>query len=221
MSDSADWSPRASILAVVATLAAYNALVNEALPAAWHGVAAALAALVLWWIARRAGLDGEALGLARSRIRSGLRWGAAASGAVVAGIATLAALPTTRSNFEDASIGAMDRSSLVWEMAVRIPTVTAGFEELAFRGVLLGVLLLAVPLRWAVVIQAVLFGLWHVLPTHGPGVSWGEIVVAVGFTAVAGVVFAVLRLRSRSLLAPWLLHTATNSATMLAAWLVT
>jgi len=221
VSDSADWSPRGSIAAVVATLVAYNAIVNEALPAAWHGVAAALTALLLWWVARRAGLDGEAIGLSRSRVRSGLLWGAAASAVVVAGIATLAAIPATRSSFEEASIGAMESSSLVWETVVRIPTVTAGFEEFAFRGVLLGVLLLAMSLRWAVVVQAVLFGLWHVLPTHGPGSSWGEVVVAVGFTAIAGVVFAVLRQRSQSLLAPWLLHTATNSVTMLAAWLVT
>lgn len=221
MGDSAIWSPRAAIAAVVATLVAYNTVVNEALPTTVHGVAAALTALLLWWIAGRAGIDGEVMGLGRSQVRSGLLWGAGASTIVVAGIASLGAFTATRSNFEDASIGAMDGSSLIWEVGVRIPIVTAGFEEFAFRGVLLSVLALAMTARWAVVVQAVLFGLWHVLPTHGPGVSWGEVVIAVGFTAIAGVVFATLRQRSRSLVAPWLLHTATNSTTMLTAWLVT
>lgn len=208
------------IVAVVVVLAGYNALVNEVLPSAFDGVAAVVTAGLLWWVAARAGLDAAALGLARDRVRSGLVWGGSVSALVVAVIAVLGVVPATRSNFEDDAIGALEVSSLVWETAVRIPAVTAGFEEFAFRGVLFGLLVLTMSVRRAAIVQAVLFGLWHVLPTHGPDSSWGEVAVAVGFTAAAGIGFAFLQWRSRSLLAPWLVHTATNSATMLTAWLV-
>jgi membrane protease YdiL (CAAX protease family) len=69
----------------------------------------------------------------------------------------------------------------------------------------------------ATVVPGVMFGLWHVLPSLGvgnagaeSGVRWPALVGTVVFTGLAGLVFGELRRRSGSLLAPALLHWATN-----------
>lgn len=221
MSDGSDRTTQRAILGVIALLAAYNALVNEVLPEAVHGVAAACTGLLLWRVGRRAGLSADAVGVGRDGVRAGVGWGLATAAAVVVAIAVIGTLPATQSNFEDASVGALELPSVLWEVAIRIPTVTAGFEEFAFRGVLFALLVLVMPVRRAAIVQAALFGLWHVLPTHGPGSTWADVALAVGFTSVAGIVFAALRWRSGSVIAPLLLHTATNGATLVTAWLVT
>ena len=73
--------------------------------------------------------------------------------------------------------------------------------------------------------SSTVFGVWHVLPTlnsldTNPGASAtaGSVVLqagAVAFvvlaTGVAGGFFSWLRLRSGSILAPWLTHTGFNS----------
>jgi membrane protease YdiL (CAAX protease family) len=78
-----------------------------------------------------------------------------------------------------------------------------------------------------------LFGLWHVLPaldlarTNNAVAGSGRrarlavaVVGTVAFTAAAGVLFGELRRRSGSLLAPMLLHWATNAAGVLGSALV-
>ncbi len=208
------------VLVVVAVLAAYNVIVNEVLANTYHGLVALATTALLWELARRAGLRPDDLGLDRAHLFRGLAWGSVVSGVIVAVIALVATVPATRENLDDDSVGAMAVGSLLWELIVRIPLVTAAFEEFAFRAVLLGLLLGVLTPRVAIVLQAVLFGLWHVLPTHGPGSTWAEVAVAVGFTTVAGLLFAFVRIRSSSLAAPVLVHGATNATTMLAAWIV-
>jgi membrane protease YdiL (CAAX protease family) len=91
----------------------------------------------------------------------------------------------------------------------------------------------------ATLASACLFGLWHVLPaldlarthtsvrgaaTAGPGRVVITVLVTVGFTTIAGVVFAELRRRSGSLVAPIGRHWATNGLGVLAAarvWAIT
>jgi membrane protease YdiL (CAAX protease family) len=121
-----------------------------------------------------------------------------------------------------------------YQVVVRIPLGTVVLEEVAFRGVLLGLITRRAGLRAGVVWSSALFGLWHVLPSMGldgvnpvaDGVFDGStgavlaVVAAVVGTGLAGLVFTFLRLRSGSLVAPMLLHTATNSASFAVAWLV-
>jgi membrane protease YdiL (CAAX protease family) len=78
--------------------------------------------------------------------------------------------------------------------------------------------------------SSAVFGFWHVLPTlssldtnPGAAATAGSIALqtgAVAFivfaTGVAGAFFCFLRLRSGSVLAPWLTHTAFNSIGYLA-----
>jgi len=188
--------------------------------------AAGLLALARW-----AGLSWQELGLGAGTWRRGLVWAFGAIAAVAVVFAAGAALPLTRGAFRDA------RYQLGWDHAVLtafllIPLGTVLFEEVAFRGVLWGLLRRGHGTWIATVISSALFGLWHVLPslslatnnqaignTVGKGTS-GQAISVLGtvlFTGLAGVVFCELRRRSGSLLASAGLHWATNGLGVLAA----
>jgi membrane protease YdiL (CAAX protease family) len=127
----------------------------------------------------------------------------------------------------DARVAGLGAGGLAGQVLVRIPLGTVLWEEVAFRGVLLAALGRLLSLRGAIGVSAVLFGLWHVRPAlgalaadglaAGPLARTGAVVLACLGTAAAGVPFAELRLRSGSLLAPALLHLATNCLGVLAA----
>ena len=184
------------------------------------------AAGVLMTLARAAGLSWAELGLARRRLRSGSRWGGAAAALVAFGYAVALAVPALRPLLADDRNAGLGPAALVGEVLVRIPLGTVLWEEVAFRGVLLAALTRLMPLRTAVGLAAVVFGLWHIRPTldglaandlaEGGGRVLAVTLVCAG-TALAGLLFAWLRLRSGSLLAPVLLHLATNSLGTVAA----
>jgi uncharacterized protein len=188
--------------------------------------AAGLLALARW-----AGLSWAELGLGRGTWWRGLRWALAAIGAVAVLFAVAAVVPLTRSAFHDS------RYHFGWGHAaltafVLIPVGTVLFEEVAFRGVLWGLLWRRHGPWVATGVSSALFGLWHVLPSLGLAAdnqaigstvgrgSSGQAVSVRGtvlFTSLAGVVFCELRRRSGSLLAPAGLHWAANGLGVLAA----
>ncbi|MEU4619410.1 CPBP family intramembrane glutamic endopeptidase [Actinoplanes sp. NPDC023801] len=89
-----------------------------------------------------------------------------------------------------------------------VPFSTVIFEEVAFRGVLWGLIYSGHGAVWATVVTAVLFGLWHLPDTR-----------EVAFTTFAGVLLSVLRLAGGGLLAPFVLHWTANGLGILAsAW---
>lgn len=223
------------IAATIGLLAVSNVMSNRVLPAPWYvpwnvTIAVAIVALALGPGRRRP----VELGLARHDARSGLRWGLALAGAVVVVYALALALPFTRGLFHDRRVGHVAASTMLFATLVRIPIGTVLLEELAFRAVLPG--LLAPRLgRWrAAAAASILFGLWHVLPawhlnTVNPvasaslaGAAGQGIVISLGVvgTALAGLFFCWLRFRSRSVLAPAIVHLATNSLGYLVAWWV-
>jgi len=221
--------PGWAVLIAVAFLIAVNVIdARVAHAALLLGPAGAAGLLAL---ARWAGLSWAELGLGRGTYRRGLLWALAAIGAVALVFAAGAALPATRSAFRDT------RYELGWGNAlltafVLIPLGTVLFEEVAFRGVLWGLLRREHGTWPATFVSSALFGLWHVLPslslaaddqaigsTVGRGSS-GQAVSVLGtvlFTFLAGVVFCELRRRSGSLLASAGLHWATNALGVLAA----
>lgn len=189
-----------------------------------------LLGLLVLVLARRAGAGWGVLGLDGEAVRSGARWGAVAVltviVAVVLGTVLADHLPGVGVLLAD------DRADLpgpllAWQALWRIPVGTALFEEVVFRGALLGLLLQVTSPTRAVVASSVVFGLWHVAPTivtlrindvavvSAAGV--GTIAGAVAVTTAAGVLFCLLRLGSGSLLAPVLAHWATNGAGLVAA----
>jgi membrane protease YdiL (CAAX protease family) len=193
------------------------------------GMVALTAVLAL--VAARAGATAGNLGLRLADAGAGFMYGAAAAGIVLVVLVGAVVIPATQGFLLDAR-GEISGEQLLHEVLISILLLTAIPEEFAFRGVLLGsATALWGPWRGTLVTSA-LFGLWHVQPTlatmgdnpalSGAGSSTaGRAAVVVGAVAVtflAGLLFAGLRLRSRSLLAPVLAHVATNGLGLVAAW---
>jgi CAAX protease family protein len=177
--------------------------------------------------ARSVGFTWKELGFDPRRARAGLRWGGACFAVVAAGYGAGLTVPAVRPLLTDARLAGADSAEVAYQTLVRIPLGTVLWEETAFRGVLLAVLMRVVAPRAAVVVSAGLFGVWHIRPTltaatanaltdGSPGLVVA-VLLGCAFTAAAGVLLAWLRLRSGSLLAPVLLHLATNSLGALAA----
>jgi membrane protease YdiL (CAAX protease family) len=116
---------------------------------------------------------------------------------------------------------------LLYRILIRVPLGTVLLEEVAFRGVLFG-LLLDYGLAVAAVSSSVAFGLWHIVPTHatvkvnrmvnGTG-TWTAVTGGVLVGMGAGLIFIWLRLRTGTLAAPFGLHAAVNSSATVAAFL--
>jgi len=215
--------------ALVAVLAVWNNLVVTRLPGSpgSYVVVNVAAAGAVVAAARWAGLTWDELGLTRRRLPSGLRWGGLCIAVVAAGYAAALAVPAVRPLLMDARMAGMDGAEIAYRVLVRIPFGTVLWEEVAFRGVLLAALTRLFSLTTASAASSAVFGIWHIRPAlsalmandlaEGPVATGVTVLLACLGTAAAGVLFAVLRLRSGSLLAPVLLHLATNSLGTLAA----
>jgi membrane protease YdiL (CAAX protease family) len=194
-------------------------------PAARFAAAAAVVA-----IARISGISWAELGLGRSQLGNGVRTGAAAGACVAAPVVAGALLPATRAFFlDERAAPAAGRSDLAAELA-RITFVAVPPEELTYRSALLGLRLADSTWASAVAWSSVLFGMSHILPTLStmsqtalhPRLARRPLRQAafvggnVAVTSVAGAAFAGLRLRSGSVVAPLLAHSALNDAALLA-----
>ncbi len=127
--------------------------------------------------------------------------------------------------------GSMTVVAIVGMLFIRVPFYGGSsavfvcvplMEELLFRGFLFAVLDDAFPRRWklgrfrfatATVVTAVAFGLWHLGGLRLP--SDGFILFQVIYTAIAGLLFAIMREATGSIWAPWSVHFVVN------AWAVT
>jgi membrane protease YdiL (CAAX protease family) len=222
-------SPGLAVAVTVVILAIVN-VVDVLVPHA-SLVAAPVCAAVLLGLARLAGLSWAELGLGPGTWRRGFAWAGAIIGIVALVIAAGAALPLTRDAFRDSRYHLGLGSALLTSF-VLIPVGTVLLEEVAFRGVLWGLLRRLGGTFLATAVSSALFGLWHILPSLGLAADNEAIGSAVGqgrsaqvitvagtvlFTAASGVVFCELRRRSGSLLAPAALHWAVNGLAVLAS----
>ena len=179
-------------------------------------------------VGRASGLSWEEMGLGPGDLRQGLRLGAAAS-ATGAALGLLAiSHPRTRAVLRDErAVVAPDRGG--WRrVLLRFPLGTALFEEVAFRGVLSGLLRQTHRPGPAEALSAAAFGLWHLIPTGralagnplGRDVSGVQrLALILGGSMAAGasgLCLARMRRNTGSLLAPWLVHSAFNSLSYLA-----
>ena len=97
-------------------------------------------------------------------------------------------------------------------MALLYGMVKTGFaEELFFRGLIAGSLSRRLPLRWANVVQATIFLLPHLLVlVFAPELGWLLLLIF-----AVGLFLGWVRIRSGSILGPWLLHGVLNTVVCL------
>ncbi|MGW5848738.1 CPBP family intramembrane glutamic endopeptidase [Streptomyces sp. NPDC055254] len=218
----------------VAVLVAANLVMHR-----WSGpiglMTAVVVTVLLLGVLRWAGGTRADAGLAPGTLARGARWALVLIGLVGVVYLLGALLPATRTLFEDRRYDGMDGGELVLRVLVLVPVGTVLVEEVAFRGVLYGLVLRSRGPLWATTVSSLLFGLWHVLPSlhlaaakpalttvFGDSALGGALAVlaAVVFTAAAGVLFCELRRRSGSLLAPMALHWAVNAFGYVAGFLL-
>ncbi|WP_234343950.1 CPBP family intramembrane glutamic endopeptidase [Streptomyces sp. WM6372] len=218
----------------MAVLVAAN-LVFHRWPGLFGLVTAVVVSILLLGVLRWAGGTWADAGLARGTLPRGARWALALIALVGLVYLAGALLPATRTVFEDRRYADLGGGEVMLRVFVLVPVGTVLVEEIAFRGVLYGLVRRARGTVWATAVSSLLFGLWHVLPslhlaTAKPALTavFGDsalggvlaVVAAVVFTAAAGVLFCELRRRSGSLLAPMGLHWAVNAFGYLAGFLL-
>jgi membrane protease YdiL (CAAX protease family) len=220
--------PAGPATAVVALLVVRN-LGEVGLPDAAYVPTNVAVGAVLVALARRWGCSWDDLGLDRRHLGRGLTLGGTAASVAIVAMLVGASLPMTRGLFDDGRVPA-DASGWerLYQIAVRIPVGTVAFEELAFRAVLLALLIRRFSRAVAVGVDSALFALWHIVPTLATAraneiVGLGRVGLLIGAlvaTFVGGILFCALRLRGRHLLAPAMLHLAFNDTGYLLAWWV-
>ncbi len=118
-------------------------------------------------------------------------------------------------------------AQLAAHIAFFLPLAAAIPEEIAFRGALLAGLQRAHGLRIAIVGSSVAFALWHafvvwvtVFQTSlaNTALAWLAGLAALAFLAIAAAVLALLRLRSRTIVAPILAHWTFDATLLVGLW---
>jgi uncharacterized protein len=170
----------------------------------WHPVPNASLGTVLVAATR------SPLGLKPHALRSGVRYGLTAGAGVALGVAALTALPPVRVAMAKRDLP--DHTAR-W-LLLDIPIGTVWPEEAAYRATLGAVAEQAFGPTRGRLLQAVAFGLWHIVDAR---VTRQPVFGTVLVTGVGGWLFGWLHARSGSLVAPMLAHLAVNEAAGLAA----
>ena len=215
---------------IVALLLFANVIVNEVLSPPWY-VPFNLAVLgIALLLARGGGTTWDAMGMSADRLRRGAAVGSLI-GVVIVGLFIAAVMfPAAREAFRDDRIIEGSIGLSLYHAVFRVPIGTAIYEEVLFRGIVFGMLARRTSPLVAALWSSVLFGLWHVLPALDAvetnpigdafGGAWEPVVAAVVSTFLAGMVFVWIRLYSGSIIAPIIVHMATNSTAIIASAVV-
>lgn len=221
------------IVPVLVILILVNASNNVWAPSLYIPVSIA-ASILLIWIARQDGLYWTDLGLGPHWVRNGLRWGLPFVGLIAILYSVALLTPFYQDLFSDQRRDDLSLWQTLWFALIRVPLGTVLLEEVAFRGVLFGLFRRRFGPWVATIGSSLLFGFWHVLPslsiaqsvpligdTLGPAVdaSLVSVLGVVAFTTLAGVGLVMLRRWSHSLLAPSIVHWATNGLGYIFSWL--
>jgi uncharacterized protein len=215
---------------VVVTLLIGNILSNRVMPAALYVPTNLVTAAVVVFISGRLVTPYD---MGWTNWARGARWGIAVT-LVGLGIYLVALLtPGLDELFHDRRVDG-GPARLFYEVFVRIPLGTVLLEEVAFRGALPAVFAKHMSTFRAVVLASSLFGLWHVLPSlnladvnpvfealldTGLAGKLGGVAIAVVGTFFVGLWLCFLRYRSGSILAPIIVHVASNTGGYVLAFL--
>lgn len=222
-------TPIAAPAALVGSVIAFHVVDHRLVPPRVHLVTHVLAGAASVAAASAMGAGRHELGLDPARFVPGLKAGLTAGVATAAVIGIAAAVPALEPVLADPRAADTTAGSLTFRLALDIPLGTALYEELVFRSSLLALTRRHVSDGVAVAITSALFGLWHVLPAledrqHNPVAQRYPLLLTVmptvAVTAVAGVGFSRLRLRSGHVVAPVVAHAMNNAAALVAATVV-
>jgi uncharacterized protein len=223
-------APEIALAASVAVLAVVNVL-NNRLAVRAYVVTSVLAAVMLLALFRAA-LPWADAGLGRDRLAEDALSALLLVSLVAGGYLLASALPATRALFLDRRVEQVRRRAVAYQMLVRISFGTVVLEEVAFRGVLYGLVWHLYGPVLATVVSCALFGLWHVLPAldlvklnRVAGRAFDArpvlfVAAAVLAAVLAGLVLCELRRLTGSLLPVIALHWATNGLGYLAGVLI-
>jgi uncharacterized protein len=221
---------RYEIAAVVAT-----AVLNIALAGARSRpqltLRSVIGAAVMLAISRAGGATLEEQGLASESLSRGVRTGLVLGVPVAVLAASGALFPPARSFYGDRwRIVAEDRSA-PYEMLVRVPLATALAEEVIFRASLAPMIEARHTPAVAALINALLFGAWHVAPSlerlrvERPDSSQlhsaAVVVTACAVTGASSLAFNRLKKLTGSIVAPAFVHYAINLGGLAGGWLLT
>jgi membrane protease YdiL (CAAX protease family) len=145
-----------ALTVVLLVLAATNVWVHLG-PSRVHVVTGPLAAVLLLLVGRTAGLTWPELGLGRQELPRGALVGLGVAGVVAIVYAVALAVPFTRGAFRDTRYR-IGPGAALYTSLVAIPLGTVIFEEVAFRGVLWGLLARDFGALAATAVSACLFG---------------------------------------------------------------
>ena len=226
------WWP---LLAVIGLLVVINIINNRVAPQTHYLLWAFGGSVLLLAVGLLDGNSWTDMGLGWSYLLPGLLWALGSIGLITAVYLVGSIFRRTREAFHDERMAEMSGTKLAFQALIEVPFGTVLLEEIAFRAVLFSMLARRFGVVWAIAISAVLFGIWHVLPsigTHEANPALGSVVgegrrgnvlavaLSVLTTAVAGVLFAGLRLVSGSVLAPMGFHWATNGLGYAFSWVL-
>ena len=217
------------LVAVLALLVAVSLLNNVVAPGGYL-LWACLTIVALALLARADGMRRQDWGLGPITARA-----ARAAGLLVVGTAAAmlvgTQLPGIDSAYLDERVAGISAGQVAFAALVRVPVGTALLEEVAFRGVLLAMLIRRFGTGWGVAGSSVAFGIWHLLPSlslvgnEAIGSAAGthpvaESLVAMTAAGLAGAFLCLLRIRYDHLVVPVAMHATANSLAYLLAWLI-
>lgn len=117
----------------------------------------------------------------------------------------------------DPRIAGLGRRGAVFQIAFRIPILTALIEEAFFRGVLHAALTAVYSAPVAILVGGGLFGLWHLGPAleqadshFGESSTTAHVLLTIALTTMAGFGFVALRIATGSIWVPVVVHALLN-----------
>lgn len=226
------WWP---LLVVILALILVNVVNNRLAPQSHYFLWAIAGSVLFLAIGLLDGNSLQDMGLGFTYLLPGLIWAAISIGVVTAVYVIGSVFKKTRRAFHDERIRELSAGRLVFQALIEVPFGTVLFEEIAFRAVLFSMVARRFGVVTAIVISALLFGIWHVLPsvgTHEQNPALGSVVgqgrrgnilailASVLTTTIAGAVFTLMRIVSGSVIAPMGLHWATNGLGYAFSWVL-
>lgn len=176
----------------------------------------------LFAIFKLSGLTFADIGLSRARAGTGFKYGIIAIAIIF--VVFMLLFLINQNIFSDKRYDQSFHTALISALFF-VPLQTVLFEELAFRGLMPGLLKNINAAFWfSIIISSLLFGLWHILSAPkgnlvGVASSSNLLIVATVFmaTASAGAVLYFLRYKSGSLIAPIMVHWFVNGLAIVLA----